>query len=366
MKQKLYKLYTCVFAILFFGLSLFCWLKPADAVSLTERRPLEQFPVCNKTTLLNGSFMNKFETYTLDQFPLRDQFRSVKAIVNNYVFLQRDNNGIYMADGFMSELDYPLNEKAIQQAIRKFNTIYDTYLKNTQVQVYHTIIPDKNYFLAKPNGYLTLDYDALCTKMQTGLEEMQYIDIFPLLSIDDYYHTDTHWRQDSILDVAETLAHAMGTDIHTEYTVQILEHPFYGVYYGQMGLPVDADVIRYITNDTLEQCIVQDHQNQVSIPVYDMEKATSRDPYELFLGGSLSVITMENPNAKTDKELVIFRDSFGSSIAPLLIEGYAKITLLDIRYLHQSIIENYVTFDNQDVLFLHSTSVLNNETAFPL
>ena len=98
--------------------------------------------------------------------------------------------------------------------------------------------------------------------------------------------------------------------------------------------------------------------------VYDMEKAVDRDPYEMFLGGSLAVITIDNPNANTDKELVIFRDSFGSSIAPLLVEGYAKITLLDARYLHQNMIGNFVTFDNQDVLFLHSTSVLNNEIAF--
>jgi hypothetical protein len=84
----------------------------------------------------------------------------------------------------------------------------------------------------------------------------------------------------------------------------------------------------------------------------------------MFLSGPLSLVTVENPNASTDKELVVFRDSFGSSIAPLFAEGYQKITLLDIRYLNQNIIPNFVTFENQDVLFLFSTGVLNNETAF--
>ena len=72
MKQKKYRIYTCVFAVLFFSLSIVCWLKPADAFSVTERRPLDQFPTLNVNTLLNGSFMSKFEEYTLDQFPLRD------------------------------------------------------------------------------------------------------------------------------------------------------------------------------------------------------------------------------------------------------------------------------------------------------
>lgn len=364
MKQKKYRIYTCVFAVLFFSLSIVCWLKPADAFSVTERRPLDQFPTLNVNTLLNGSFMSKFEEYTLDQFPLRDDFRSLKAMVSKYVLGQKDNNNIYIVDGQISELDVAVNEKALSKAINKFTTIYDTYMKDTNVHVYYSMIPDKNYFLAEQHGYPALDYDVLREKLHIGLDYMQYIDIFPLLSIGDYYYTDTHWRQDCIVDVAKHLADAMGTDIDTVYTTQELDNPFYGVYYGQLGLPVDADRITYLTNDTLANCIVYDHQNNREMSMYDMDKAADRDPYEMFLGGSLAVITIDNPNANTDKELVIFRDSFGSSIAPLLVEGYAKITLLDARYLHQNMIGNFVTFDNQDVLFLHSTSVLNNEIAF--
>ena len=73
-----------------------------------------------------------------------------------------------------------------------------------------------------------------------------------------------------------------------------------------------------------------------------------------------ALISIENPNAKTDRELVMFRDSFGSSIAPLLAEDYAKITLVDIRYLPVERIGNYINFKDQDVLFLYSTSVLNH------
>ena len=49
------------------------------------------------------------------------------------------------------------------------------------------------------------------------------------------------------------------------------------------------------------------------------------------------MITIENPQAPgTDaegRELVVFRDSFGSSLLPLMISGYEKITIFDIRYL---------------------------------
>ena len=56
----------------------------------------------------------------------------------------------------------------------------------------------------------------------------------------------------------------------------------------------------------------------------------------------------------------MFRDSFGSSLVPLLAEGYARITLVDIRYIASERLGTWLTFSDQDVLFLYSTPVLNN------
>ena len=98
---------------------------------------------------------------------------------------------------------------------------------------------------------------------------------------------------------------------------------------------MQPDELRYLTSETLEDCTVYNYETGKPGAVYDMEKGAGNDPYELFLSGSISSsLSIENPNAETDRELIVFRDSFGSSLAPLLAEGYAKITLADIRYLH--------------------------------
>ena len=364
MEKKRNKIYVIAFAVLFFGLTIFTWIKPADDFSETERRPLEQFPVLSVETIFNGKFMSEFEEYTLDQFPLRDTFRSIKAMMHLYVFGQSDNNDVYMADGYISKLDYPLSEKAMNNAIKKFQSIYRNYMEGTDTKVYYSIIPDKNVFLAKENGYPAYSFADMQAYMNNGLSNMTYIDILNLLSVDDFYYTDTHWKQENILDIAETLANAMGTPLSVEYEKVTLDIPFYGVYYGQLGLEMEADEISYLYNEIFENCIIINHENGREIPMYNMDKANGKDPYEMFLSGSLAVITIENPNATTEKELVIFRDSFGSSLAPLLVEGYSKITILDARYLNERMIENFVTFEGQDVLFIHSSSVINNETAF--
>ena len=304
--------------------------------------------------------MSNFENYTLDQFPLRDKFRTLKALVTLNVFNQSANNDIYVVDGYASKIEYPLNEASVKRAGERFQYVYEKYLKGTDTKSYISIIPDKNYFLAKENGYLSVDYEKMISLLKENTGFLKYIDITNELDISDYYKTDTHWREENILDVAEKIGAEMGGNVKAEYDVKTLDVDFYGVYYGQSALPLKAEKIKYLTNETLESCKVFDYQNNKEISVYDMEKANGKDPYEMFLGGPLSLVTIENENAKTDKELIIFRDSFGSSIAPLLVEGYKKITLVDIRYIHPNMLQSYIEFDSQDVLFLYSTSVLNN------
>ena len=71
---------------------------------------------------------------------------------------------------------------------------------------------------------------------------------------------------------------------------------------------------------------------------------------------------MENPNATTDRELILFRDSFGSSLAPYFLQGYKTVTLVDIRYVSSSLLEKFISFHGQDILFAYSTLILNNSS----
>jgi hypothetical protein len=62
----------------------------------------------------------------------------------------------------------------------------------------------------------------------------------------------------------------------------------------------------------------------------------------------------------TDKRLIIFRDSYTSSLAPLLLEAYSEITLIDLRYISSNLLKDYVNFDNADIMFLYGVSVINS------
>ena len=93
--------------------------------------------------------------------------------------------------------------------------------------------------------------------------------------------------------------------------------------------------------------------------VYNTSKLSSPDKYDVFLSGMQGLLTVENSNAPQKRELVIFRDSFGSSLTPLMLENYSKITLVDMRYASSGAWSQLIDFKNCDVLFIFSPDILN-------
>ncbi|MCM0651010.1 DHHW family protein [Clostridium swellfunianum] len=352
---------TICFIIITCGFMLTNIIMQDAEFSYSERRRLAAVPTYSFKKLISGDLFEEYDKYFLDQFAFRDSFRSIKALTSRYLFKQKDNNGLYMVDGSIYKIEYPLNEKAILNAAQKLNEVYSKYLANKNVS--YAIIPDKNYFTAAQNGYLTMDYERLLEIMKQNVSSMNYIDLFSTLDIKDFYKTDIHWSQDKTIDIADKLLKEMGNDIQAsdfQYEEKRLT-PFYGSYYGQAALKQEPDTMVYLTNNIIENAVVFDTIDKEYSKVNMIDNFKNIDSYDLFLSGPKPVISVINPSCDTHKELIIFRDSFGSSIAPLLIGGYSKITLVDLRYIATDILGDYVDFSEaEDILFLYNTQILNN------
>lgn len=345
--------------LLWVVLSVTLWFAPKSDYTYSERRPLAQMPEITVNAIFDGKFAEKFEDFTLDQFPLRNSFRKIKSLFHYYVLNQSDNNGIYLVDDTVAKLEYPLNTSSVNYATGRLQYLYDTYLVDTDCKIYASMVPDKGYHLAQSNGYPALDYVALETLYKDSLHWASYIDIKDSLSAQDYYRTDTHWRQERILLVARKICAAMGAEEpkESDYSPMTVEN-FYGVYFGQAALPMDGETLVMLESEVLQNCTVTDPITGKTSQIY--QEVTSADLYDTFLSGAQPMLTIENPDGEEGRELVIFRDSYGSSLTPLLLNSYSKVTLVDIRYLHPDQIGQFVTFHNQDVLFLYSTLILNN------
>lgn len=380
--------------ILMLTVLVLCWLSvglyylismPKD-YSAAERRKLAAAPVLTFSSLKNGSYLSATEDYVKDQFPARELFRSVKTASSLYGFLRLQDNGYAIRDGHLCRMDMALNESSVTYACTQMRSLYDTYLADSGCRIYYCIIPDKNYYLQLSDpSYPALDYDAMDIQIHEMLDFASPIDIRNDLSLSSYFLTDTHWKQECLLPAAETILSAMSADNRLfsstqEYTSETALERFQGVLCGNMGWNVPSEPMRYLTSGRIRSAEVSHLENQDCRTVYDPHYLTydgpGADPYSFFLSGSSAFITIKNtaapsaasessaaegqPSIRQSRELVIFRDSFGSSIAPLFLTGYDQITLIDTRYINPSLLDDYISFTDQDVLFLYSTLLINN------
>lgn len=360
---------TVLLSVIIFGLGITLIVSKDKEYSDSERRTLAQMPDISIENLFkaNNGFMSEFETYTLDQFPYRDTFRKIKMFTSLRAFFNLTANGLYTFDGAIVKEEYPLKLDVVSENLDTLATLYETTLKDKVSSINYALVPDKNYYYSKESDRLYFDWNELESLVAEKLYFGEYIDITDTLTKDSYYLTDTHWSQDKITSTADKISSSLGVELPKQYTENTLPKDFWGVYTNQLMLKTNPDKLIYLTNDTINSFKTKVTNNYgvfVDSAVYDENKRDSKDLYDFFLSGAVSLATIENPSANNDKHLIVFRDSFGSSISPLLAQGYAKTTVVDIRYVNVNFLSSLVDFENADVLFIYCPLVLNSPKVF--
>lgn len=343
------KIFVFGFLIFIYGFMMISIFDQDKEVSYNERRQLATVPSFELSTKLS----NKVEKYLLDHFPLRDDFRKIKGLFNYKVLFKLENNDVYFKDNYVFKSMYPTNKKSIENYNKYLDKMNSLFTENNNV--YLMIIPDKNYYLNDKN-FLNIDYDYLYENVGVNYHK---IDIRDILSLEDYYYTDTHWRQENLDKVIKVIDSKMSFGYKMINYKYNRYSKFYGIYYGE-SLNSKPDIINYLTNEVIDNSSVFYLENDNLTNVYNPSKLTGMDSYDVYLDGASSYIEIVNNNCSNDKELVIFRDSFGSSISPLFINYYSKITIIDNRYISSDYFKKYIEFDDQDILIMNSTMIIND------
>ena len=249
-----------------------------------------------------------------------------------------------------------LNEVSVERYAEKLNTMRQKYFPDSDV--YYAIVPDKTYFARDRIGTY-LNHDAMVQQLSNQMDGWQEIRIDDLLTLSDFYDTDPHWRQENLIPVAERICNTMIVPIDKNTFTKQSADGFLGAY-RRLRPHLEPETVCWLTSDVIDSAKINDFQHPEVKTIYLPEKLQTQTPYDLFLAGATPLTVIENTSAETERELVLFRDSFGSSIAPLLLEGYKKITLVDLRYMASIALPQYVDFTHADVLFLHSAQIINN------
>lgn len=343
-----------IFLFLLIVFPLIFLIQEDKLIDKAERRYLTQFPKFEEIK----SFSEDFEDYTLDQFPFRYQFRQLKSIFNYYIFNKTENDNIVLQENIAIKLTPNFNYDKVITTLNKLNKIQKQYfLKNN---CYFVLIPDKSCYNITQNN-INCDYLKTFNLINKNTN-MECINIFDELELNDYYKTDSHWQQHLILDVSNKILKNMNIETKDIAYKQNIVNDFDGVYISQTALPLKSENITYLTNEIINNAKVYNFETNKETPVYDLDKLSdekSLDKYDIYLSGSSALLKITNEKQTNGKSLIIFRDSFGSSITPLFIEYYTNIYLVDLRYLSSSYISKYIDIKEEDtILFMYSTTLM--------
>lgn len=362
-----YKIMSVLFALFIVGGFILQLAAPDRDISYEERRHLVKFPEVTRSSVFEGRWSKNFDKYVADQFTGRAALRGLKNGTELFVFRKEDVNGIYAKDGGLYANAEP-SEKAVDKFAKKLASVAETMPES--VHIYCAVIPDKSA-LIDAGSHLVYDtpsvYAALSSAFGENGTAMTPVYFDGLLTENDFYRTDIHWRQEKLWPVTERLSEVMrfagAADIEAvkEQLSPKSYAPFYGAYYGQFALPVTPDTLEYLTGEALEAVEVTDRTNGAKLSVYAQDRLGGIDSYDVFLHGAMPCIELENSESLSDRELILFRDSYGSALAPLLAPFYKKITMIDLRYMPAEMISDFVTYDRQDILFLYSTMLANQD-----
>ena len=350
---------TVLFCAFLFGFGIAHFILPDKDFSEQENRYLSQFKAPTPDTLRSGKFMEDFEDYITDQFPLRDQWIRLKALSERTLGKQ-ENNGVYFGtDGQTLFAQYTApGADDLAQRVGFVNKLAD----NLDVPVYFSLVPDKSYVWADrlPANAPNVDDGSVNETVKALVNErLNYIDLYGALRGDDvFYRTDHHWSTMGAYMAYLHLAGDMGgsaTILDSEPT--LVSDSFYGTTWSSCGAGwVKPDEIYTWVPEGAFLVTRYPEGAPIESTLYDLSKLETKDKYSMFLGGNQPLCVIRNPLVEGGKKLLVIRDSYSDSLAPFLALDYQEVHLFDLRYNNMSL-KQYVADNGIDrVLVLYSAS----------
>lgn len=268
-----------------------------------------------------------------------------------------DKDGMIYLDGMYIQAPDALDIDSVTNYAEKLSLLREKYFPENNVYV--SIIPDKSYF-ARGQIAQYLDHESMADIVDSHLSDWTSIDLTGALTLEDFYLTDPHWKQEELDGVCKALGEKMGFTIDMT-AFQPNTYDLFTGSYNRIVPDIKPETLTYLTSQYTESSVVSNMQTPSVKTVYNTELLDGESAYNVFLSGLSPLTVIENKNAVREKQLILFSDSYGSSLAPLLLEQYSKITLIDLRFMLSDMLGDYVQFDSSaDVLFLQSAEIVNH------
>ena len=215
-KGRIERVIGMIFILVLFLVMIINLLVPSKETSEQENRVLEQRPKLTAASVMNGDFMEQWESYMSDQFVGRNMWRSVKVALSR-LGGSRMENGVYIGkDGqLLEEIAVPEDEQLSENAgaIKSFAETY------TDIPVTVMLVPDAACILSDslPAFAQVEDQRQLFSMVERQLgDTVTWVDTYSILnkykSEKIYYKTDHHWTTQGAFYAFQGAAASLGIE----------------------------------------------------------------------------------------------------------------------------------------------------------
>lgn len=335
----------CGFLALFGLLHL---LLPDRGFSPVENRNLHQLPDFSWSALADGSYTERLGEYLADQFPLRDSWMGLKARYE-YLLGKREFHGVYLCgDTLISKVSDSSRAEQNLDYLRRL-------AEKTELPVLVGLIPTAAEVWREklPAGAGSFD-QASYLREAKSLPGLIWVDVAGALADHAqepiYYRTDHHWTSLGAYWGYTALMDALGEAPEPLGQAETVSENFYGTLFSTSGVHwLQPDRIdRYVSGAGVT---VEDVYAKETHGLYVDEFLGKKDQYASFLGGNAPLYLVRNPAARTDRKLLVVRDSYSDSLAPFLSGQFSEIHLMDLRYYRTSVAQ-YAEENDMDLIFV--------------
>ena len=351
-----------IFLLSLFLVLLVNIIAPDREQSDQENRMLDTMPKLSLTGVLNGDFMEQWESYMSDQFAGRNLLRGLKVKLDRLGGSRMENGVIIGKDGQLFEdIAVPDDElfKDNINAVRSFAEMYP------DIPTTVMLIPDAACILSDslPAFATVEDQSQMFSMVERGLgDSVSWVDAYSALNKHKteklYYKTDHHWTTQAAFYVFQEAAAGLGIegDVSDDYVSYTVTDSFNGVLASKSGAGLDEkeQIDIYVPTEGDDDVIVNyvdEAKKRTSL--YDSSKLETRDKYGVFFGGNTSVMDIRTMSTSRQRLLVV-KDSFADCFIPFLTPYYREIVVVDPRYYSGTLEDIMETYRITDALILYS------------
>lgn len=344
-------------------------ISPKAEKSISENRTLQQKPKMTMQSLLTGKYSKDYGKYLSDQFPARESMIKGKAKFD-LLLGRKELNGVYICkDGYLMEGFTEASPEVTDAKIKAINNFVSQnpklnvsmMLVPNKVEIYKNLLP-KNTPSDSQKAYL----DKVKEKVDKKVNFVNLITPFNRIknSTQLYYKTDHHWTTDGAYKGYEEFSKSRDISPAQEksFTKSLATDKFLGSLYYKNGAQIGEpeNIILYLKEKPYPLLVKYYDTKEKVTTLYDADKLKGKDKYEIFTGGNHSQIKIRT-NVKTKRKLLLIKDSYANAMLPFLINDFAEINVVDLRYYTGTMADILNNNEVTDVLILYNVNTFNTD-----